>query len=575
MSIQSVVENELIEDGPSLWVLKEHRDFGYSDGVESEKYLANVLRQARDLSSTSNELEGYIKDWPSEYHLTTRRAQVLSGFKFDRSHKVLEVGGGCGAITRYLGETFDDVVSIEGSINRARLARLRTRDLQGVSIVCAPFQQIRFARKFDIIFCVGVYEYSASFVGGTDPYDEVLRYFNDMLTPDGVVVIAIENQFGLKYFTSSREDHLGVRFEGLEGYHRHPGKVRTFGKEELETNLKKYFSSVRFYYPYPDYKLPDCVLADEFLSTQQAGELVSQMKSRDYAGEMPALWDEVSVSLELARNRMLPFFANSFLVVAGKSQLSGISFEQLAIIFSSQRQVQFRTRTRIFKDADNQMVVSKRSLGGVESVGGSMLKLVDTDSVWIDSYSLQTVVYLRCMSKSSDLETIFQPCGNWVQLLNGVSVAEGDVKYLAGEYVDCIWSNVYAAPDRYKIIDQEWIWAKRIRLNAVVIRAIYNFLSKIEGANDLSRRLDRRSGRVMIRQIAKAIGVELNAADFREFVELESELQSLAFGIQRKRHQVFLRWFLIDRPSLGLFRAAKRRAGRALSTLRARISRFA
>ena len=76
-------------------------------------------------------------------------AKMFSGFD-----RVLEVGCGCGAITRFLGENFDDVVSVEGSLNRARLARLRTRDLPGVTILCAPFQEIRFSRKFDVVFCI-------------------------------------------------------------------------------------------------------------------------------------------------------------------------------------------------------------------------------------------------------------------------------------------------------------------------------------------------------------------------------------------------------------------------------------
>ena len=158
MSVQSIVSNELRQDASSVWVLAGHDRFGYSDGAESEKYLDQVFRAASDLSTTSAELEEWIKDWPSEYHLTVKRAQLLSGFRFDRGLKVLEVGCGCGAITRFLGENFDDVVSVEGSINRARLARLRTRDLPGVTILCAPFQEIRFSRKFDIVFCIGVYE---------------------------------------------------------------------------------------------------------------------------------------------------------------------------------------------------------------------------------------------------------------------------------------------------------------------------------------------------------------------------------------------------------------------------------
>ena len=321
MSIHDVVNSDLIQEESSVWLLKQHGDFGYSDGVESERYLEGVFKNAKDLSSGSNELENYIKDWPSEYHLTVKRAQLFAGFDFDPTLKVLEVGCGCGAITRYLGETFNDVVSIEGSISRARLARLRTKELAGVSIICAPFQEIKFSRKFDIIFCIGVYEYSASFVSGDTPYDAVLSYFSDVLTPNGMVVIAIENQFGLKYFNSSREDHTGTMFEGLEGYHAHGNKVKTFGKHELEDNLRKYFSSIKFYYPYPDYKLPDCVISNDFLSSGLAGELVSQIRSRDYYGEVQSLWDESSVSLELSKNGMLSFFSNSFLVIAGKLEI--------------------------------------------------------------------------------------------------------------------------------------------------------------------------------------------------------------------------------------------------------------
>ncbi len=157
MNLQSIVENAVTQDASLVWTLKEQTEFGYSDGASSEKFLSKVFHKAKDLSTSSAELERYIKDWPSEYHLTRKRAQLLSGFEFDRKLKVLEVGCGCGAITRYLGENFDEVVAVEGNINRARLARQRTRDLDTVSVICAPFQKIQFSQKFDIIFCIGVF----------------------------------------------------------------------------------------------------------------------------------------------------------------------------------------------------------------------------------------------------------------------------------------------------------------------------------------------------------------------------------------------------------------------------------
>jgi SAM-dependent methyltransferase len=185
MSIEEQLGADLVLDGSGVWRLRGHERFAYSDGSESEAYLGSVLARAKDLGSDSAELESAIRDWPSEYHLSPARSRLLSGFRFRRDARVLEVGSGCGAITRFLGETFDSVVAVEGSPSRAALARMRTRDLPGVTVVCAPFHDLRPQIAFDYIFCVGVLEYSSSFVAGADPHDVVLRRFAEWLAPAG------------------------------------------------------------------------------------------------------------------------------------------------------------------------------------------------------------------------------------------------------------------------------------------------------------------------------------------------------------------------------------------------------
>ena len=569
------IQNELVQDESSVLVLPGHQTFGYSDGAASEKYLEEVFRKAKDLRAGSSELEGYIKDWASEYHLTAKRAQLLSGFRFDRTMKVLEVGCGCGAITRFLGETFDHVTSVEGSLHRARLARLRTRDLTGVTVVCAPFQELRFAEKFDLIVCVGVFEYSAAFVEGPDPYDAVLRYFSDLLTPDGMVLIAIENQFGLKYFSSSREDHLGTMFEGIEGYHAHPGKVRTFGRVEIQEILQPHFPNLKFFYPYPDYKIPDCVLSEEFLASGKAGELVSQQRSRDYAGQGRPLWDETLVSLELARNKMLPFFSNSFLILGGKGDVSRVAFDQLAILFSSGRAPVFRTRTRVLEDHDRRVIVAKTLLNGAGTSAEGPLRLVDTTSTWHEADSLHTLVYLRVQAASATLEEVFRPCKAWLDLLHGLAREDDGEKYLDGEHVDLTWSNVYLRPGGVEVIDREWIWDGRIGLNAMVIRAIYRFVSGLPYDRPLPGNLGQSSGRRAIESIAGSLGVTLRERDFAEFVRLESQFQSLAFGVDTRLQVVLLRWFLMERTSLDLLRRGRLRVRSSVQRAREIMSRLA
>jgi hypothetical protein len=97
------VETPLEVDGDGVWARRDATPFTYSDGGAAERYLEGVLASATDLGSSSVELASHIRDWPSEYHLSPKRAQLLRGLAFDPGSRVLEIGAGCGAITRFLG----------------------------------------------------------------------------------------------------------------------------------------------------------------------------------------------------------------------------------------------------------------------------------------------------------------------------------------------------------------------------------------------------------------------------------------------------------------------------------------
>jgi len=63
-----------------------------------------------------------------------------------------------------------------------------------------------------IICLIGVFEYGQAYIGGKTPYEDFLKILQKHLAPDGRIVIAIENKYGLKYFAGCKEDHLGSWF---------------------------------------------------------------------------------------------------------------------------------------------------------------------------------------------------------------------------------------------------------------------------------------------------------------------------------------------------------------------------
>lgn len=59
-----------------------------------------------------------------------------------------------------------------------------------------------------------------------------------LLRPDGKLLIAIENKYGLKYWCGAPEDHSGIPFDGINDY-KYSNIARTFSKKQLENIIKQ------------------------------------------------------------------------------------------------------------------------------------------------------------------------------------------------------------------------------------------------------------------------------------------------------------------------------------------------
>lgn len=279
----------------------------YSDGGIEDEILAAVREgKEKELLYSDNR-------WPIVYHLSDMRENLLSWLNIGKDKRVLEIGGGCGALTGILAEQSKTVDMVEISPRRAEIAAYRNKQHDNITIHVGNLNDMDFKEKFDYVTLIGVLEYAGSFTHTANPYSDFVEKCASLLKPDGVLVVAIENRLGMKYFSGALEDHTGRRFDGITDYENYSG-IRTFARKELgELLLDNGFNGLEWYYPYPDYKLPSDIFSDKALPT--ANE-ISQLENFTCDNDRIELFSEINALASVCDAGLFGELNNSFLVLA-------------------------------------------------------------------------------------------------------------------------------------------------------------------------------------------------------------------------------------------------------------------
>ncbi len=492
--------NTLLRSDKNTWILEGTGEFDYSEGDDAEQYLRDCFSTVKDLSSTSAELQEKIRDWSSEYHLSPDRANLLRGLDLSSMHHVLELGCGCGSITRYLGEQGMTVEAVEGSGTRAELAAMRCRDLEQVHIVNANFNDLQLPEKqYDAIFLIGVLEYAALFSGteqdGFPAAVAILSQLKNSLKENGILIIALENRLGLKYWMGATEDHYIEQDIGLLGY---PGRkgVETFDLREWQKLIQQLdITSSRFVFPFPDYKLPRVLLSKTFVDQDPyAVSLLYRIASRDPCSTWQPADDEFLRWRGLHQSGYLADFANSFLIALSWDQkgLDALIPFDFVHFSSSARKSELRTCT---VKPRGKKLVSKTFF----SVDDGTEK--EEEKKWLQVYTGEEAVYVSgdllstswleaCCRKDGGLE-FFQLLADYFHFLHS---PRGTLLREKG-CIDLLPFNIIVAacpvsgkdPEQrgayvsWVVIDQEWQVDMPVTPEFLLFRALYWFVHHHRG----------------------------------------------------------------------------------------------
>jgi len=315
----------------------------YSDGI-IEDYILNCVKNGNIEETLKNSSE-----WPILYHLSDIRENLLDGLSISKDDSVLEVGSGCGAITGVLAKKAKNVTCVELSKKRSEINAYRNEKYENINIKVGNFQEIeKHLGTYDVITLIGVWEYAALYINGIKPYAELIILLKKHLNKNGKIIIAIENKTGIKYWNGAVEDHTHKQYSGLNDYTQNE-KVRTFSKIEIENILKNLdIYDYKFYYPFPDYKLPDVIYSDERLP--KVGELRTFKKN--YSGTQIYNYNDSIINDQICSDGMVPYFSNSFLIIIGNTD-DKILFEK----YNRERKAEYRCGIRIITEDGAKYVI--------------------------------------------------------------------------------------------------------------------------------------------------------------------------------------------------------------------------
>jgi GT2 family glycosyltransferase/Flp pilus assembly protein TadD/2-polyprenyl-3-methyl-5-hydroxy-6-metoxy-1,4-benzoquinol methylase len=526
-----------------VWRRDDYSGIAYSDGQDTEERILAILKGAGDLTSESTELERHIVDWPTEYHLSSTRGNLLRWLKLPSESRVLELGCGCGALTRVLGESGAEITAVEGSIRRATITAERCRDLPNVRVVADNITSLCLDGRYDVVTLIGVLEYAPMFMAGEDPIGACLRKARSFLKEGGTLLIAIENQLGLKYFAGSSEDHLGQPFYGVGDLYG-TGTAVTFGRNELRRRLAEAgFEGTEFFYPFPDYKLPQVIVSDLARSFPvfRIADLLTRISSRDYTRDWRPMFPENLAAQALERNGLLLDMANSFLVVATSGAAPGTSW--LASHYTSAtRRPSLRVETTFIPDSDGKILVHRRPLlkGQPQPMDAAWRQEIQAVGLYHGGTLFSTEL-LRLIARRVSVQDFAAALRPWVWLLlqhatwpaQEAGTTGGPRSWmdalLPGVFSDCIPFNLVRDNyGRLQTFDCEWVHAGEVPLCWVVFRGLFHLQYQAFPSTTPA------NWAMFVKDVLKEVGLPLEERHDRLVTEYEGSLQRFASKTSEK-----------------------------------------
>jgi SAM-dependent methyltransferase len=517
----------------------------FTDGAEAEARIRQAVEKCPDRSVGSLQLLGQIQDWPSFYHLSPRRSNLLRAVEELLGDTVLEIGCGCGALTRYLGETGRHITAIDASETRAAIAARRCGDLPNVAVYADELELFQPGRKFAAVVCVGVLEYAPVFFDGPNPIETALEKIAGLMDEKGVLLIGIENQLGLRYLAGSPEDHHSEPYYGIEDRYR-PGEPVTLGWQSWKRLLSSVgFRQFELLVPFPDYKAPQVICsARAFEQPLLPLHHVVGHALRTPFQDHPQRFLESAAWPVVLRNGLAEGLANSFLIVASRSADVSVRPRALVYYFSDERLPAYAKITMI-SEIGGALTVSPRALYPAAQPPSDEYRQSFHVRPFIagEPYDTRLAQILkRAGWRTQEISEWAKP---WLQYLREQALADtshDDSEMLPGSLLDCSPFNIVIGGDQqWEPFDLEYEAPGPIPLGYVAFRGLWSSLFRLSRyCASPSEDIDGNLLDLTMNALRSA-GLPLSEQPLESYILREARFQELITGIDAAEAELLIR----------------------------------
>lgn len=311
--------------------------------------------------------------------------------------------------------------------------------------------------------------------------DAVKRY----LKQDGTILLLLNNRFGIHYFAG--DTYEKQLFSTICGQNEN-----LLSKKQIEDVLENQgFSNYKFFYPLPNYQMPNVIFSDDYLPNYADTKL---LYNHLYQEGTVLVFDEVEALKQVTKAGQFSFFANSYLVeINPKTQTKFVSF-------NNARKRKFRLCTKINKDNAIKMVTNEEAQEHIKNMKDYIEDLKNHEIEIIDKFENDTIVspyrtlstFYHILVKAildNRLEEAYQQMENWYDFIKAkfeqdktnqsnemFPIKENVINELTivkKAYIDLVFENTFLEDNHFQFFDQEWC-LENLPLEFILYRAINN-----------------------------------------------------------------------------------------------------